>query len=383
MKRFAVALLSLAVALPTSAAAQEPTPTTEEAKAPELLAQPESWFIEQLGGKRVVVDNQTLDPKIQYVLARDAAAPRPAGPATDPGATAEGRAALRAAADRSWTFRTKVTAPMAETLDRAVAGRGGPIPVRIYKPAGTTGPLPVLVYFHGGGWLTGSIAGSDRAVRLIANEAKAIVVSVQYRLAPEHPYPAAWDDAEDAFAWASANAAALGGDPAMMAVGGDSAGGNLAVSISNRRIAKGQTPPLYQLLYYPAVDLTRDYPSWKLFGTGYGLDIGYADYALPRVLPAGKVTDPEISPILAKSLKDMPATILATAGFDILRDAGRAYAKRLESEGVSVIYLNYASLTHSFLQASGVVADADRAATDTARIFGTAIRSRKPVATEK
>lgn len=377
MKYLVAALTGAAMIVAAPAQGRETAPTPAEQQALDLLAQPESWFVEQLGGKRVTVDGQTLDPKIQYVLARDAAAPRPSGPPVDPGATAEGRAALRAAADRSWTFRTRVTAPMAETLDREVAGRGGPIPVRIYKPAGTTRPLPVLVYFHGGGWMTGSIAGSDRAMRLMANEAKAIIVSVQYRLAPENPYPAAWDDAEDAYAWAVANAAGFGGDPAMMAAGGDSAGGNLAISISSRRLAAGKAPPLYQLLYYPAVDMGRDYPSWTLFGQGYGLDVGYADYAVPRVFGTRDLTDPEISPIKAKSVRGMPATILATAGFDILRDAGRAYAARLEREGVSTLYLNYASLNHSFLQASGVVGDADRAATDTARIFGAAIRSRK------
>lgn len=376
MSRYISWTVGAAMFVAAPIAAADPAATPAETKVLELLAQPESWFIAELGGKRTVVDGQTLDPKIQYMLARDAAAPKPSGPPVDPGATAKGRAALRDAADRSWTFRTRVTAPMAETLDREVKGRGGPIPVRVYRPAGGSGALPVLVYFHGGGWMTGSIAGSDRAVRLMANEAKAIVVSVQYRLAPENPYPAAWDDAEDAFAWAKAHAASFGGDPAMMAVGGDSAGGNLAISVSSRRLAAGQTPPLYQLLYYPAVDMTRDYPSWTLFGQGYGLDVGYADYAVPRVFGTRDLTQPEISPIKAKSLKGMPATILSTAGFDILRDAGRAYAGRLESEGVSVVYLNFASLNHSFLQASGVIADADRAATDTARIFGIAIRSR-------
>ncbi len=376
MSRFVTWTLGAAMMVAASAATAEPAPTPSERKLVELLVQPESWFIEQLGGKRVVVDGQTLDPKIQYMLARDATAPKPSGPAVDPAATPEGRAALREGADRSWTYRTRVTAPMAETIDREVKGRGGPIPVRVYKPAGSVGALPVLVYFHGGGWMTGSIAGSDRAVRLMANEAKAIIVSVQYRLAPENPYPAAWDDAEDAFTWARANAASFGGDPAMMAVGGDSAGGNLAIAVSSRRLAAGQTPPLYQLLYYPAVDMGRDYPSWTLFGQGFGLDVGYADYAVPRVFGTRDLAQPEISPIKAKSLKGMPATILSTAGFDILRDAGRAYARRLESEGVSVLYLNFPSLNHSFLQASGVIADADRAATDTARIFGAAIRSR-------
>src|SRR3546814_13009589 len=131
-----------------SAATAEPAPTTSETKLVELLVQPESWFIEQLGGKLVVVDGQTLDPKIQYVLARDAAAPKPSGPAVDPAATPEGRAALREGADRSWTFRTRVTAPMAETIDREVKGRGGPIPVRVSTPPATAGALPASVSFH-------------------------------------------------------------------------------------------------------------------------------------------------------------------------------------------------------------------------------------------
>lgn len=376
MSRFATVALLAAALLVGPAAAQEPTPTAAETAELEILSRPASWFVEQLGGKRVTLDGQTLDPKLQFALDQTAKASKPSGRSVDPGATAEGRAALRAGADRAWTFRTKVTAPMAEVTDRIVSGRGGAIPVRIYRPANVEGPLPVLVYFHGGGWMTGSIAGSDRAVRLIANEARAIVVSVQYRLAPENPYPAAWDDAEDAFAWAAANAAAFGGDSAMMAVGGDSAGGNLAVSVSRRRLAANKAPPLYQLLYYPAVDLRRDYPSWALFGAGYGLDVGYADYAVPRVFAGRDMADPEVSPMAAPSVKGMPATILATAGFDILRDAGRAYADRLEHEGVAILYLNYPSLNHSFLQASGVVADAERAASETARIFGTAIRTR-------
>jgi acetyl esterase len=378
MKSF-YAAFSLAVLAATTVVAQEPVPTPAETQAVQALGQPESWFVKQLSGKRVTVDGQTLDPKIQYVLALGTAPKNSAGPPADPGASVQGRAALRAAVDRSWTFRTKVSAPMAKVVDREVPGRGGAIPIRIYTPAGAAGPLPVLVYFHGGGWLTGSIAGSDRAVRLIANEARVVVVSVQYRLAPEHPYPAAWDDAEDAFAWVAGQAAGLGGDPAMIAVGGDSAGGNLAVSVSRRRIAAGQVPPLFQLLYYPAVDLARDYPSWRLFGRGYGLDVDYADYVLPRVFPGQNIAQPDISPIRAWSLEGMPATILATAGFDILRDAGRAYAKRLERAGVSVLYLNYASLNHSFLQASGVVDAAAAAATDTARIFGAAIRSRAAI----
>src|SRR3546814_11006413 len=118
----------------------------------------------------------------------------------------------------------------------------------------------------------------------------------------------------------------------MMAVGGDSAGGNLAIAVSCRRLAAGQTPPLYQLLYYPAVDMGRDYSSWTLFGQGFGLDVGYADYAVPRVFGTRDHAQPEISPIKAKPLTGMPATILSTAAFDIPRAAGRASPPRPESE---------------------------------------------------
>jgi acetyl esterase/lipase len=367
----------VALAWPAVLAAQPLS--ASEARQLEMLSQPESWFLEQLGGKRTVVDGQTLDPKLQFVLAKEQGAPRPPGakPPPDPGATPEGRRAMRAGSDRAWTIRSKVTAEMASVRDEVVKGRGGDIAVRVYRPK-VEGPLPVLVYFHGGGWLFGSLDGSDRATRLMANEARVVVISVAYRLAPESPYPAAWDDAEDAWTWARANAARLGGDPAQMGVGGDSAGGNLAVNVSARALKAGKPAPLYQLLYYPALDMGRDYKSWTLFSEGYGLDREFADYAVARVFPNMDLANPEISPIRAKSLKGMPATILATAGFDILRDSGRAYAGRLERDGVSVIYLNYSTLNHSFLQATGVVADADRAATQTAQIFGQAIRSRTP-----
>jgi acetyl esterase len=355
-----------------------------EKKELDLLSKPESWFIAQIG-PREVVDNQRLNAKLQYVYQqrRKAATERElagkkVAPATDPEATAEGRKVMRMGADRSWTFRTKVTRDMAATVDYVVKGRGGDVPIRVYRPqVDEPGPLPVVVYFHGGGWIFGSIAASDRAVRLLANEARAIVISVDYRLAPEHPYPSAWDDAEDVWLWARANAASFAGDPTRLCVGGDSAGGNLAINVSMRQLAAGQPMPIYQLLYYPAVDMSSEYPSYTKFGKGFGLDVSFADYSQAQTFPNMDKTIPSISPIRAPSLSRMPATILVTAGFDILRDSGRAYAARLEKEGVSVLYLNYSTLGHSFLQMSGVVGDADRAATDSARVFGTALRSRR------
>lgn len=343
----------------------------------ELLRQPESWFLEQAGGTRRIVDGQALDPKLQYLLARSG---QRGTPQENPLLTAERRAAMRASAERSWIFRTRITAEMAEVRNMAAKGRHGEIPVRVYWPKlNGAGQLPILVYFHGGGWIFGSLDASDRVARLIANEARVILVSVDYRLAPEHPYPVAWDDAEDAWNWVRANAAALGGDTAHIGVGGDSAGGNLALAVSARQRAARRPMPVYQLLYYPAVDLKeRAYRSWTLFGEDYGLDRSFAELAIGAVFSGRDLDNPEISPIMAKSVRGMPATILASAGFDMLRDSGRAYADRLEREGVSVTYLNYDTLNHSFLQNSGVIEDAERAATQTAQIFGQAIRSRIP-----
>lgn len=343
----------------------------------ELLRQPESSFLEQAGGTRRIVDGQALDPKLQYLLARSG---QRGTPQENPLLTAERRAAMRASAERSWIFRTRITAEMAEVRNMAAKGRHGEIPVRVYWPKlNGAGQLPILVYFHGGGWIFGSLDASDRVARLIANEARVILVSVDYRLAPEHPYPVAWDDAEDAWNWVRANAAALGGDTARIGVGGDSAGGNLALAVSARQRAARRPMPVYQLLYYPAVDLKeRAYRSWTLFGEDYGLDRSFAELAIGAVFSGRDLDNPEISPIMAKSVRGMPATILASAGFDMLRDSGRAYADRLEREGVSVTYLNYDTLNHSFLQNSGVIEDAERAATQTAQIFGQAIRSRIP-----
>jgi acetyl esterase/lipase len=248
--------------------------------------------------------------------------------------------------------------------------------LRIYTPrTGESDPLPILLYFHGGGWLYSSIEAVDRCARLIANEARAIVVSVDYRLAPEHAWPAANDDGEDAFLWTLANAARLGGDPRMVGVGGDSAGGNIALSISRRQLAAGRTAPAYQLLYYTSTDFSTEDESFRLFRDGYGLDENFRQFMISAAFPGDSLR--AASRELSKgSYSGMPATIVVTAGFDMLRDSGRKLARRLEQDGVAVTYLNYPTLAHGFLQWSAVVADAERAAVDTARLFGAAIRSR-------
>ncbi len=356
-------------------------PTQDEAGQLALYQRPESWFLRHLKQPPIEVDGQRLHPKFQHMIEQAGDTAMAQRIMRLLFATSPGRDYVRAAGDRHWLLFAKVTTPMRKVEDHHIDGRGGPIHLRLYRPeTGTDERLPILVYAHGGGYLFGSVAALDRAVRLMANEARAIVISVDYRLAPEHPYPAASDDGEDAFLWARAQAATLGGDPDRVAMGGDSAGGHVAINVAQRQLLKGERPPAMLLLYYPAVGLPYGDRSFELFGKGYGLDASFFDYLLPKVFPGRKpgrdVPDDLMDPLHAESLAGLPPTILSTAGFDILRDSGRAFAERLEAEGVPVVYRNDPSLVHSFLQFSGVIEDADRAATATARLFGE--RMRKP-----
>lgn len=346
-----------------------------------LLRQPNEHFLAQIG-ERECVDGDLLHPKAQWFLhtiARPADTPESLDEEEKLMDTAEGRAAIRQFVDRAWALKTRLGRPMAEVQDHRIASRGGELPLRVYVPQRRNpGALPVLVYAHGGGWLFGSVAAVDRALRILANEAQVIVVSVDYRLAPEHPYPAAHDDVEDAYLWALAQAGALGGDAQAVAVGGDSAGAHLAVTVSRRQLAAGRAAPRYQLLYYPFLDWARDTASCRQFANGYGLDLRFID-VMERLTfpdPASRL-GPEFSPLQAPTLRGMPATLLVTSGYDILRDQGRAYARRLEADGVPVTYLNAGSLGHGFMQRSGVYDDADRICVSTAQVFGLALRSRR------
>ncbi len=374
-------LMGATLAVASIAIAAPPEPTEAELKLLETLKQPNSYFIERLKNPQEVVDGQKLHPKFQYFFEQRSR--------TSEGAamrdkmekmldTPEGREWIRTSVDRTWNYRTKVTEDMASVEDRKIAGPGGDIEIRIYHPkVDSSEPLPVLLYFHGGAWLFSSIEAVDRAVRLIANEAKVIVVSANYRLSPEHKFPAAQDDALAAFEWLVKNAASIGGDPEQLAIGGDSAGGGMALVTAIRQRDAGQPLPQYLLMYYPAVDMRTDHRSYQLFGEGYGLDKHLARVVFDKVYTDEPTRHhPYASPIRTESLKGLPPTIIATAGFDILRDQGAAMAKRLDEDGVSVTYLNYGSLTHGFMQHSGTVDDAELACNETARLLGLALRSK-------
>jgi acetyl esterase len=382
---FGIAIfLVCAWAAQASAAPSIPTiePSSEELKTAEFEQQPNRVFEQKLRAPPIVVDGQHLHPKYQYYLEQRAAGGSGASAEAKRAAQAESlrnpeaAARSRAATDRSWTFRTKVTKPMAKVEDRTLPGSAVPVPVRIYTPQATQrDPLPVLVYLHGGGWLFGSVAAADRAVRLIANEAEVIVVSVDYRMAPDHKFPAANDDVFAAFDWVSRNAATIGGDPRRIGIGGDSVGGLMSLVVA-QRLRGTQQLPAALLLYYPAVDLsTRQYPSYQLFRVGYGLDVPFMDMMVDLAFTDPKQRDHiDASPINAASFTGAPPAIIATAGFDPIRDHGKVLAQRLVADGVDVQYTNYASLIHGFMQFSGTIDDAEAACEETARQFGALIR---------
>jgi acetyl esterase len=247
--------------------------------------------------------------------------------------------------------------PMAAVKAVEIPGPDGPIPGRLYTPGNLPAgaPAPLLLYFHGGGWVIGDLDTHDGVCRFLAASAGTTVLAVDYRLSPEHPFPAPVEDAWAAFAWAVANAGALGIDPARVAVGGDSAGGNLSAVVSLLARAGGGAMPAMQLLIYPPTDSAGDLPSRKLFSEGFLLTKGDMDAFEGYYLPPGSdPTDPRVSILLAPDLRGLPPAYVATAGFDPLRDEGEAYALRMREAGVAVALRRHPGLIHSFANLTAV-----------------------------
>ena len=255
--------------------------------------------------------------------------------------------------------------PVATVEDRVVPGPAGDLPVRLYRPAGEA-PLPLLVFFHGGGWTIGSIAGHDNLCRALANHAGCAVLSVEYRLGPEHRYPAAAEDAWAATRWAAEHAAELGADPARLAVGGDSAGGNLAAVVTLEARAAGGPAIAYQLLIYPATDLrSHDWASYRENGEGYFLELRDMRWFEGHYLSSeADAEEWRASPAAAESHAGLPPALSITAEYDPLRDQGEAYADLLRAAGVPVNVVRYPGMIHGFMSMDGL--DGAREAVDAA-----------------
>ncbi|HEY1838815.1 MAG TPA: alpha/beta hydrolase [Mycobacterium sp.] len=296
------------------------------------------------GGRAVIIDGNTLDLTLQLALS---------------GLRAFGLnglvlgqdAAISRAQLREMTVAFAVPQIHVGVRDVSIPGPAGPIAARHYLPA-TSDPAPLVVFYHGGGWTIGDLDTHDPLCRLTCRDADVHVLSIDYRLAPEHPAPAAVDDAYAAFKWACEHAEDLGAIPDKVAVGGDSAGGNLAAVVS--QLARDKDPqgpqPALQWLIYPATDFTARTRSLSLFADGLLLTKADIDWFSEQYLGGSALdrADPRVSPLLAESLAGLPPALIATAGFDPLRDEGDRYAAALSAAGTPVDLRSMGSLTHGF-----------------------------------
>ena len=326
------------------------------------LRMPISW-INILAGPPVVVDGRTLDGRTQWLLqllARSGQVP------AHRMSVAEGRADY----DAFLPMLSGRPAPIGEIVDRtidapAAAGEARRMRIRIYRPAGAVARLlPTILYFHGGGWVVGSLEGYDLVCRYICARTGCAVAAIDYRLAPEHKFPAAIDDAVAAFRWLSGEATALGLDPARIVVAGDSAGGTIATVLA-RLVRDDPHPPCLQWLFYPVTDLAMNAPSYTSCGKGFLLSKADMEWARGHYLTGpDEIADPRASPLHADDLAGMAPALIYTAGFDPLRDEGKAYADRLTAAGVKTIHREFESLIHGFIGMRGAIQAAARAMDD-------------------
>jgi len=311
------------------------------------------WLQTRLSGEpAIVMDGQRLDPQVQ--LLRSIRRRRNAYGLVEP-TIAAGRARYRF---ETQAFRGPMT-PVAAVRDFEIPAPGGPRRARHYSP-GVQAPL--TVYLHGGGFVIGDLDTHDEPCRILCSAGRTHVVSIDYRLAPEHPFPAAVDDARAALAWAQANAASLGADAGRIGIGGDSAGANLA-TVAARFAAEEGSPPAAQLLIYPPTDGVTERPSYALFGTGFMLTTADREAFLHCYIDGTGVAkdDPRLAPLHARDLSGLPPTLVVTAGYDLLRDEGEAYGAALRAAGVAVRARRFPGLGHGFIHLTGVCGTARKA----------------------
>jgi acetyl esterase len=289
-------------------------------------------------------ERKPMDPALRSFLDAQAAA---AGPV--PASDAELVAARRMLIVRALESRSSIPGlpNKVETRDVAMSAA---LAGRLYTPPRPAEKLPVLVYLHGGGWVAGSVATHDPFCRLLSEAAGVIIVSVEYRLAPEHPHPEALEDARAAVLWAADNAAQWGGDPERLALGGDSSGAHLAAVTANRLCSTREGPALRALvLLYPVTDHPNaSHLSYTENATGYGLEAKLMRWFWEQYARGFSPDDPDVSPLRLHKLPPLPPTLVATAEYDVLRDDGIAYAEKLGAAGVAVTHLHAPEMHHNF-----------------------------------
>ncbi len=320
-----IAVLTTSVHMPTLAQAAAATPPKAEPAMQKVLD-----ALGSLGGKPI----DTLTP------AEARKQPTPAD-----------------AVKKLLTQDKKSTAPepVASVKHMTITGPHGAIPIHVYTPKGK-GPFPVMVYYHGGGWVIADTKTYDASPRALANGAEAIMVAVDYHRAPEFKFPVAHDDSFAAYQWVLAHAKEINGDPTRVAVGGESAGGNLATAVALMARDKGVAMPIYQLLVYPITNYAFDTPSYMANAAAKPLNKPMMEWFFKQYMKSPEDgTNPYLSPLQAKSLKGLPPATVITVEIDPLMSEGKAYADRLTAEGIAVNYKNYAGVTHEFFGMGAVV----------------------------
>ena len=308
--------------------------------------------IRRLAGAPVEIDGKTLDPEMQLLLRLQ----RIEGPAVETLPIRKGRANVVSAA--------KVVGgdlPIGAVTDRTIDGPGGPLTLRFYTPRGLTGDAPALVFFHGGAWIYGGLESHDALCRFLAEEAQVRVIAVDYRLAPEAPFPAGFDDAWAAWKWVAEHAKGIAVDPTRIAVGGDSAGGCFAALVAQHAVGDEGIKPAFQLLIYPVTDFLNASERPEAYADGFYLTKAYMDLGEESYLLGDEdKADPRLSPLHQDVAGVAPAHVV-TAGFDLLLDEGKAYADKLRAAGVPVEYVCEEGLIHSFANMVAVGTSAPRA----------------------
>ena len=297
-----------------------------------------------------------LDPQAQQVLDLIAELGLPPAHTVSPE-----EARINAAA------RPRAAGPeVAKVEDRKISGSGPEIPVRIYTPAGP-GPFPILVWYHGGGWVVGDLESADASARHLTVGAECVTVSVDYRLAPDTKFPGPADDCYDATVWAAQNAANINGDASRLAVGGDSAGGNLAAAISLMARDRGNPSLAFQLLVYPVTARNFNTNSYQQNADGYLLSKASMEWYWDHYLQShADASNPYAAPLAASDLSHLPPALVITAEFEPLCDEGEAYAQRLQDAGTPTTYTRYDGMIHGFFGMPAVIDKSKQAVAEAA-----------------
>lgn len=318
-----------------------PNPAFRAAQAAMTLPLP---LVRRMIGEPLIIDGQTLDPYVQFMLMSADRLPGVNGIGAPSADVAERRAEN--------TRATALGMPRAKgvaTRDIAIPAATGPIPARIYRADDAPAEPTALLYFHGGGFVLGGLDSHDGDCRMLARITGAVVVAVDYRLAPEHPFPAGADDATAAFGWVARNPVDIGSRPGAVAVMGDSAGATLATVVASRARDLAVAPPIAQALVYPVTDMRMVSRSHELFAEGFFLTREDMLWFRSNYLtPGTSVEHPEVSPLLAPDLAGLAPAMIWTAGFDPLRDEGEDYGDRLREAGVPVSVRREPSMVHGF-----------------------------------